>query len=85
MESDREERAENNSLVWDHSHQSFLFGLESENCHSTPTIAGPLSNSNLQKESNKKTVRKLNINFARFIDLFIHFVIPKRKTASEFH
>ena len=60
LESDREERAENNSLVWDHSHQSLLFGIESENCHSTPTIAGPLSNSDFGKESNQKHYENLD-------------------------
>ena len=53
LESDKEERTENDSLVWDHSHQNFLFGLESENCHSTPTNPGPLSHSNLEKDSSK--------------------------------
>ena len=60
LENDREERTENNSLVWDHSHQSLLFGIESENCHSTPTIAGPLSNSDFGKESNQKHYENTN-------------------------
>ena len=49
LERDKEERTENDSLVWDHSHQNFLFGLESENCHSTSTKPGPLSHSNLEQ------------------------------------
>ena len=60
LENDGDKRAENTSLVWDHSHQSFLLGLESENCHSTPTIAGPLSNSDLGKESNQKHYENTN-------------------------
>ena len=52
LENDGDERAENTSLVWDHSHQSFLFGQQSENCHSTPKISEPLCNNDL--ESNQK-------------------------------
>ena len=61
LESDQEEIIENDSLVWDHSHQNFRFGLESENCHSTPTKPETLSQSNLEKDSSNIHYENTNV------------------------
>ena len=39
LENDGDEKAENTSLVWDNSHQSFLLGQQLENCHSIPKLS----------------------------------------------
>ena len=52
LDNNEDEKAEDTSLLWDHSHQSFLFGQQSEYCHSTPKHTEPLRNNELK--SNQK-------------------------------
>ena len=48
-------------MIWDHSHQNFLYGLESEKCHSTPTKPETLSQSNLEKDSSNIHYENTNV------------------------
>ena len=55
LESTNEEIIEHDSLTWCHSPQSFLYGLESEKCHSTPTKPETTNQQNLGKDNSNTT------------------------------
>ena len=52
LDNNEDEKAEDTSLVWDHSVGSFLLGKQGEECHSTPKPKEPLCNNEL--ENNQK-------------------------------
>ena len=52
LDNKEDEKAEDTSLIWDHSMGSFLLGQQSEDCHSTPKPTEPLCNNEL--ENNQK-------------------------------